>query len=453
MKKIIKLTKHFSIATAIVAMLGVVASAQAWGPERATFKMDEPATYATFNSITDNPVFGDERDFVRVGQINADVTDLADEVEVIPGHQYLVYIYFHNNASSSLNDEAHDYVGVAMDTHMSSSFSKIITPDSKGTITGTITSSNANPTSVWDEAYMTTTYDKVVLHYVEGSAKIYNDWATNNSVMKTDLFTEAGALIGLTSFNGAIPGCEEYSGAVSYVIQADKLAGTIEKTASLDGENYSTDISAKPGDEISFMLTAKNTGDVALSNAIIKDSLPDGLTLVPGSVEYWANDSTTKEQLSDNLLTGGYNFGTFGTGNTLYLTYRATVNEDFDCNSLTNTATLIYDSETSTGDSDTSSTTVRVDSGNCAPLPEEIPNTGPAEIIMAIIVVLGICGGAFYLYRTRRTLKTVENKVSGSTEPTSTKESHSANITKETTKEEHQKESEPHSEGTKDFKN
>ena len=97
-----KLKTFGALATAGLS-LATFASASAWGPERDTFTMENPATYPTFNSITNNPTIGDERNFVRVGQINADVTDMTDEVEVLPGHQYLVYIYYHNNAASNYN--------------------------------------------------------------------------------------------------------------------------------------------------------------------------------------------------------------------------------------------------------------------------------------------------------------------------------------------------------------
>ena len=59
----------------VLATLGLsftaITSVSAWGPERATFTMENPATYPTFNSITNNPTIGDERDFVRVGEIDA----------------------------------------------------------------------------------------------------------------------------------------------------------------------------------------------------------------------------------------------------------------------------------------------------------------------------------------------------------------------------------------------
>lgn len=419
-------------------------SVSAWGPERTTFTMEKPATYPTFNSITNNPTIGDERDFVRVGQIDADVTDLKDDVEVIPGKQYLVYIYYHNNASATFNDEAHDYSGVAVRTHMSSSFSTVLTPNERGTITATITADNANPNSVWDEAHMSTKTEKVLMHYVPGSAKIYNDWKSNGSIMPSTLFTEEGALLGLNKLNGIIPGCEEYHGVVSYVLEAEELGGSIEKSVSKDGASFGPSANLAPGEEATYQLIIRNTGDVALTNASVKDTLPAGLTLVPGSVGLRANESTTVDTISDDIVNNGVNLGTIGTGNTVYITYKVKAGADFDCNGteLANSATLTYDSDQKSGETKTATSTITVKKTDCEEpeiplnncetnpgLPEcqqktcatnpemegcqELPKTGPVEIIMATVIVIGIASGGYYLYRTQKTLKTVESDISG----------------------------------------
>lgn len=426
------------------SLIGFSSAVSAWGPERATFTMEKPATYPTFNSITNNPTIGDERNFVRIGQINADVTDMVDEVEVLPGHQYLVYIYFHNNASSTFNDSAHDHSGVAWQTRMSSSFSTVLTPSSKGKVTATITAENTNPESVWDEAYFTTKTEKVLMHYVAGSAKMYNDWAANNTILPSALFTKEGTLIGLNSFNGVIPGCEEYHGVVSYVLEAEELGGSIDKAVSKDGGEFVESVNLAPGETATYQLTIVNTGDIALTNAVIKDTLPAGLTLVPGSVKLRANASETWDQLTDDIFTTGYNLGTIGTGNTLYIQYQVTAGTDFDCNGteLSNKATLTYDSDKEEGDTKEDTTTITVKKTDCdEPVPDlddcttnpglpecqptcatnpemegcqELPNTGPLEIVLAAVIIAGIGGGGYYLYRTKKTLKTVENDISGS---------------------------------------
>ena len=442
------------VATFSVSLL-TFASVSAWGPERPTFTMEKPATYPTFNSITNNPTIGDERDFVRVGEINADVTQLKNEIEVVPGRQYLVYVYFHNNASATYNDSAHNNSGVALRTRMSSSFSTVLTPSDKGTITATITADNSNPLSVWDEAFMTTKTEKVLMRYVSGSAKIYNDWKANGSVMSTNLFTEEGTLLGLNALNGVIPGCEEYHGVVSYVLQAEELGGSIEKEVSKDGNKYGEAVNVVPGEEVFFRLTIRNTGDVALTNAVIKDTLPEGLALVPGSVGFRANDSMVVDTLSDNILNSGYNLGTIGTGNVAYITYKAKAATNFDCNGkeLVNKAILVYDSNVESGDTKEDSATVIAKKTDCEepPVPldncetnpslpecqncetnpnlpgcekncktnpemegcQELPSTGPLEIVMAAVIIAGIGGGGYYLYRTRKTLNKVESTAKG----------------------------------------
>lgn len=353
MKRLSKILTIIFTVLAGVAFYGA-SNASAWGPQRTTYTMENPAPSATFNSITNNPDIGDERDFVRVGEIHSDVTSLKNEVEVIPGKQYLVYIYYHNDASSTYNGPEYQNRGVAFQTKLSTFYPTVLTAGERGKVSATITSENTNPTSVWDEAYFTTKTGKVLLIYQEDSAKIYNDWDTNRATLSTNLFTEAGTYLGVNALNGVVLGCEEYHGVVSYVVEAKELSGSIEKTAS------KTTIA--PGEEVEFKLTIKNTGDVKLTNVVVRDSLPEGLTLVPGSVHLSANNSTTSDQLSDNLTATGYNLGSIGTGNTVYITYRAKAGDDFDCagSSVTNTATLTYDSDQSSGDSRTASSTITI---------------------------------------------------------------------------------------------
>ncbi len=206
------------VAAALLSPLVVGLNASAWGPsDRPTFTMQEPATYAVFNSITDNSAVGDERDFVRVEEKNSGRA-YANNIEIEAGKQYEVYIYYHNDASKTFNDRAHNYAGVARDVRVSSIFPLELTAGEKGTISGTIMASNTNPTSVWDEAYVTAKED-TTLHYVEGSAKIYNNWGVNGSVLSTNLFSEMGTFIGLNNLDGVILGCDEYSGQIVYTIQ------------------------------------------------------------------------------------------------------------------------------------------------------------------------------------------------------------------------------------------
>lgn len=187
-----------------------------WGPGRPTYTMKNHADHSVFNSITDNAAVGDERDFVRITEINSG-EPYSSEIIIEPNKRYSVYIYFHNNASSTYNDTEHDYVGIARDVRLSSGFPGSLVSGERGVVYGRITSSNTDPEAIWDSAYITAKED-VTLHYVTSSARIYNGWGANGAGLSTNLFSNNGTFIGLNDLDGFIPGCDEYSGCVIYTI-------------------------------------------------------------------------------------------------------------------------------------------------------------------------------------------------------------------------------------------
>ncbi len=217
-----------ALAVALVAPLMLSSATFAWGPERPTYTNEAPADHAVFNSITNNAAVGDERDFVRVEEKDSG-REYSSEIEIEPGKQYEVYIYYHNDASATFNDKAHKYAGVARDVRLASSFPLELTKGQRGEIDGIIMASNTNPKEVWDEAYITAKED-LTLHYVSGSARIYNKYKVNGSVLSMDLFTEKGVFLGLDQLNGVILGCEEYSGQVVYTLQAVAKTVPVEPT-------------------------------------------------------------------------------------------------------------------------------------------------------------------------------------------------------------------------------
>lgn len=223
-----------AVAT-LVAPLLLTPSVWAWGPEnRPTFTNNEPAHYAVFNSITDNAAVGDERDFVRVEEKNSG-REYANQIDLEAGKQYEVYIYYHNDASATFNTKDHNYIGVARDVRLSSYFPHELAKDEKGVISGKIIASNTDPKEVWDEAYVTAK-QAMTLHYVEGSARIYNKYGVNGSVLSTNLFSDMGTFIGLDKLNGVILGCDEYSGQIVYTIQTIATEVPVDPETPTDPE-------------------------------------------------------------------------------------------------------------------------------------------------------------------------------------------------------------------------
>ena len=137
----------FGITAAVLVPLGIYA----WGPSRETFTMAEPATYNVFNSITDNPDVGDERNFLRVRDADSQYwqdgttngwTDTISNME--EGHTYTIRMYVHNNAAAYLNLEA---TGVRAHVNLPTS------EDSWGKqyeVNGYLYADNANPNEIWD---------------------------------------------------------------------------------------------------------------------------------------------------------------------------------------------------------------------------------------------------------------------------------------------------------------
>lgn len=191
-----------------------------YGPERAEFTHKNPAPYVTFNSIVDNPTLGDERNFVRIRE--AGVGNFVNFIEIFPGKEYEVYIYFHNNASASYNNKENNYKGIALDVKLKAHLPRIVEKGEKKRVIGTITASNANPKSVWGISYIMSPEDTVQLKLVLGTAKITTKGIINGQgVPLKHLFGSEGVYLGYSALNGVIPGCDQYSGVVTYRFKVD----------------------------------------------------------------------------------------------------------------------------------------------------------------------------------------------------------------------------------------
>ncbi len=414
-----------AVGIAACGMVGLTRANQAqalvdtpWGPDRKTFTWEDPAPYATFNSITNNPQLGDERNFVRIREVKDDEM-FGDEVTVEPGKTYEVYIYYHNNADA--HDVGKTAIGIADGAAMKSSFPATVKAGERATVTGTIFASDTDPLEVWDGAYLTPTQD-LYLRYVPGTATIHNGGALNGQSIGPDYLFGEGALLGYNKFSGLLPGCNEYAGYVTYQIFADAPGFSISK--SVVGDNYKV----KAGDVATFKVRYDNTGTMDQENVVIRDILPEGLEYVAGSAMLYNNNFPEGKVVNDDIVTeNGMNIGNYAGGSGwAEVTYNVVVKDSVNCgDQLINAATVSTDD----GNKDTS-VTITVDDGscvipdtpatekNCKTNPEmegcqELPNTGPLEIVLAIVIIAGIGGGGYYLYRTQKTLKTVENSVSG----------------------------------------
>ncbi len=376
-----------------------------WGPQdRATYTWESPADHVVFNSITDNPYLGDERNFVRVKEAGSEESAL-DEITLEVGKEYQISIYYHNNASASLNESGK---GISRNTYVRTEFPSYLNAGEIGVATAFITTSNADPGTVWDSTYLKAD-QSVYLNFVPNSAVIHNNGTTDGTVLSGDaLLSDTGVTIGhYDSMWGMIPGCNEYGGYVTYNIKVDAPAFEVDKTAKVADTDaaLADEITVVPGDTVNFRLYYHNTGTTEQTGVTAHDLLPTGLEYVKGTTYAGSTRHPEGSKSEDGFLFGdGLGLGAMIAGEEAWVTYSATVADDmtlFPCGDTVIYNSAYYASNTGKIGDKTKITVHRV----CESTPGELPNTGPGEVVMAILIVLIIAGGGFYFYRTQKMIQ------------------------------------------------
>jgi uncharacterized repeat protein (TIGR01451 family) len=313
--------KRFVPVLALVAAAAVPAVLLAWGPDRATFTTASPAPYVTFNSITDNPAQGDERNFMQVKASDAPNSAYADQVNVQSGKEYDVFVYFHNNAASNLNASG---TGIAHGAYVKAQIPGIVGADTKSV--AYVGATNANPTQVWDDVSFKSQAGEMSLGFVPGSAKIFSKGAVNGKTLP-DTIVSSGAPLGYDALDGKLPGCNDFAGYVTFRVKAVQPNFTFtKKVAKADTTDpYAENVTVKPGDKVEYQLGYTNTGDTQQSNVVVKDTLPAGMTYVAGSTKLYNANNPSGLKTSDNVTTGGINIGAYGAKSNAVVVFQAQV--------------------------------------------------------------------------------------------------------------------------------
>ena len=360
-------------AAVVVAVAGVAAAVTipvmtgAWGPSRATITMAHPANYVTFNSITDNPDVGDERNFLRVrdsderywgaGTTNGWTDTISNMQE---GHTYDVRMYVHNNGVEDKylaeNVKAHINLPTAEDVY-----------GKQFEVNGYLYASNAKPSEIWDNIVLKS--DKA-FHVKVVSAKYYNNVrteATSGFDLGSEVYTAkgegTGALLGFDQMNGYMNSCLKYSG---YVLLKIQPVFEFVPAPSYDVAKSVDKTTANPGDTINYTITVKNTGNVDLTNVKVTDQLP-------------AYYSSASEQVSSqngstgSIVKGGaitFNKLNVGETATIKISYKIKGADQLECGQTTikNKATGTTDQDTTEDDNNNNEVTTTVT--NDCPEPE-----------------------------------------------------------------------------------
>lgn len=369
-----RLPKRVLAGLAVATAVALPVAVQAWGPDRPTYTIEKPADHITFNSITNNPNLGDERNFVTIREKGATGT-WKDAVEVQSGKEYEVSVYVHNNAAANLNRVAENVVAKV---NLPTSTSKSIQ------VQGFINSSNATPNEVYDHATFTSKQD-FNLAYVNGSARYYNNifgkyGQGNGTPLPESIFTSAGATLGYDKLDGKIPGCFQYAGVIVFTVKpqiAELASGfTVSKQVRKAGTGTwleTTSVSAN--DKLNYRIVYTNTGAADAKNVKMQDVLPKNVSIVPGSVKILnannPNGAFVKD--GDAIVGDGINIGSYTAGGSnAIVAFDATIAKEADLscgiNTLRNIARVTPEGQATKEDDATVTVTKE-----CKEAPKETP--------------------------------------------------------------------------------
>lgn len=319
--------KLVASVAALTALVGAATAVGAWWPERPTFTIEEPAPYVTFNSITNNPIEGDERPFFEVKPASHTGTDgFSNRAEVENGEELLLRVYVHNNAASNLNGENFDGVGVARNTKV-----RVHLPtatDNALRANAYISADNANPKEVSDTVDFVGD-DNFSLDYVEGSAVAYTN-AVPSGIKLNDSIVTNGAPVGYEAANGIVPGCFEYDMIVTLKVKVNMPSYKMSKSVRHEGQSssdWTESITTTPGTNSEWRIEFKNTGETQLQDVVVLDEVPAGLTVVPNSVKLYNGSNPNgytypSSAVQNNGRQVNVNIGTYNSGANAFVLFK-----------------------------------------------------------------------------------------------------------------------------------
>lgn len=181
-----------------------------WGPLRPKFQLPVGPwpTKPVFDSIANNPNFGDESGFTIVKDASIlSAGGWSQDIEVEPGRTYILRVYVENSADDSNGEKAQStHVLVNLPVHAVTATR----------VDGFIRADNAVPSEIWSSAYLHSSRP-FRLVYVTDSAKYYNNVRPNEGfTLSNDIITSAGAAVGYETMDGCVPPGYQYSGIATF---------------------------------------------------------------------------------------------------------------------------------------------------------------------------------------------------------------------------------------------
>lgn len=329
MNKIYK--SMLGVAGAAIVLAGTLAPVMvnAWGDSsngRPSYTLDqinagELGDKIVLNSIKNNQVIGDEKNFVAAKVAGAQVSTWnANTIDVKDGETYTIRLYVHNNSPKGRD---------AIAEGVKATFSLPTNVAKSQTIVGYLDSSNATPDRYWDEVTLNAS-ENVYLEYVSGSAKFNNksEAGEERTFALPDSVITSGATLGYDTMDGKIPGCYGFSGVVTIDVKVhSSVAAKVSKQVRVKGtKTWSESVEAKVGDEVEYQIEYVNLLAEEVKDVVIRDVLPTNVEYVQDSTYLYNSNYQSGVLLKGNTVaTTGINIGGYNPKGNAYVRFTGKV--------------------------------------------------------------------------------------------------------------------------------
>lgn len=345
MKKFVNFLKRHSKKLGVVAGLVTVAAITAtvatagFGPDRPTKVYNGPGTpgfdNVTFNSFTNVPNIGDERNFFT-GKIAGEPGGFYDPMTKLRNNdEILMRVYVHNNADTKYNA---DGSGIARNTKVRVELPAVSTTAQNMTAKAYVSADNAQPQSIFDTLDMKAENGGYFgLQYVPGSASV-----TGNDGVKpvSDSIVTTGANL------GDVKGCFEYVRLVTFKAKVVMPNYSIQKSVRIKGQtsaDWKENVKVKSGQEVEWRMEVKNLGTTPLKEIKVVDEVPAGATPVANSVKLYNGNYPSGYTFPNTAIQAGgkqinVNIGNYNPGINAFVTFATKVEQACGTKTLVNKA-------------------------------------------------------------------------------------------------------------------
>lgn len=206
---------------------------------------------------------------------------------------------------------------------------KITMPTAAGVkqdVRTTISADNASNT-VTGTATVNLNRADAMIEYIPGSAVWKHNTGTNDNVnyvetkISDDIVTSGQGLV----LENEKP-CYNFAATVTVLARVKVPGVKVVKEVRVKGQTgWSQTNTAKPGDTLQYLITYQNTGNTTENNVVIRDALPAGFKLVPGTTMLYTSEKPAGVKYnSDNIDNGGIVIGNYGPGGGAYVMFDVT---------------------------------------------------------------------------------------------------------------------------------